>query len=126
MGLSVYNAFQLSSVKCALITKEQAGKIANQSFRVIKFKPKNLLKNLQVLLRYIQSDLAPLMIENIGAGAIIKMLKMKDLQDLIEPVSSKAEQDEIEQEYLDVVELTQKIKQLVAKINQSMKRHWSV
>ncbi|MBE8232630.1 MAG: N-6 DNA methylase [Endozoicomonadaceae bacterium] len=112
--------------KCALITEDQAGKIANQSFCIIKLKPNNHLKSPQVLLRYLQSDLGQLMVENVSSGATVKMLKMKDLQDLVVPVPSMEQQDEIEQNYQEVLEFAEQIRTLEAKINQSMKKYWSV
>jgi hypothetical protein len=112
--------------KCALVTEDEAGMIASQSFCIIRLKSGSDIKSPQILLRYLLSDLGKLMIENLSSGATVKMLKMKDLQSLIVPVPSIEQQSEIEQNYQDVLGFTEQIKSLEEQIGQKMKQYWSV
>ncbi len=109
--------------KCALVSQEQEGCLANQSFVIIRLKPSSILKDF-ALYRFLMAGSTQTEIERISSGATVKNIKMQDLVSLPIPIPSLEQQAELEGKHRKILQKIEEKSRLEREINQAMATFW--
>lgn len=100
--------------------------LANQSFLVLRMKPRARLRSPVVLMRYLASPLGQAMLTSRAVGTAIPMIQAKDVRAVPVVIPSDEEHERILETHREIVELTRQVSQLQARCDALREAHWSL